>query len=271
MRRWLAALYLDMKAPNSAIGELQKIAELDPADGRPHRLIGFVLRDYRQYEPAIAAYKESLRRHLEPHVVAEVVGEMAEILTDTGHPADTLEALKLCPEPFQNQPRLQAIRAQCLWDLGKTEEAAALAESVMRADSTNLPVLRLRASIFLAQEQPEAALPLLLRYVRIDPINNQARKLLAQTYRQLGATARADEQTKIRDRLFNFNQQLIELMTQLLLKPQDDELRASIGELWLGIGQPLEARHWFRSALEVNPANAKAKRSLDRLEGPSTN
>lgn len=266
IRRWLAALYLDMKAPNSAIAELQKVAELDPTDGRPHRVIGVILKDYRQYELARAAYQESLRRHLEPHVVAEVIGELAELLLETGRPTESLETLNRCPAPFRDTPYLQGIRAQCLWELGNTDDAVALADKAMCTDPTLLPMLRLRASILLAQEKPQAALPLLLRYVRIDPINNQSRKMLADTYRLLGEREKADEQTKIRDRLFDFNQQLIRLTTELMLKPQDDGLRVRIGQLWLGIDQLLEARNWFRSALEVNPANAAAKRSLDEIE-----
>ena len=269
LRRWLATLYLDMKAPNSAIVELTKIAELDPTDGRPHRVIGIILKDYHQYEAAKEAYRESLRRHLEPHVTAEVVGELAEALLDTGHPKEALETLKLCPEPLQHQPGLDATRAACLWELGQIDEAVKLAEQVMRADSTLPSVLRLRASIYLGQEQPQSALPLLLRCIRIDPVNDRSRILLADTYRLLGDDANAAEQGKVRDRLYKFNQELIRLMTELLAKPQDDGLRLRIGELWLGIGQLLEARNWFHSALEVNPTNAEARRALEQIEKPA--
>ena len=136
----------------------------------------------------------------------------------------------------------------------------------MSADPLLLPALRMRASMYLSREQPQQALDLLLRYVRLDPVNNQSRKLLSDTYRLLGETAKAEEQMKLRDRLYDFNQQLLKLNTQLMQNPQNDEVRFQIGALWLGINQLLDARLWFISALEINPNNIRARQALERLD-----
>jgi tetratricopeptide (TPR) repeat protein len=264
--RWLASLYLDMKAPNNAVSELEEVARLDPSDGRPQRIIGYVLKDYRQFERSKEAYEAALKRHLEAYVVAEVIGEVGEVYLETGHPAKALENLERYPAQFRQGAYYLALRAECLWQLGHADEATKLVDQALSADATLLPALKLRALIYLAQEQPQAALPLLLRYTRVDPVHNQTRSLLAQAYRMLGDTVNSQNQMKMRDKLYAFNQELIRLNTELLRHPQDDQLRVKIAELWLTIDQRLEARNWIRSAIDVNPNNLEAKRALERLD-----
>src|SRR5207247_20005 len=110
-----------------------------------------------------------------------------------------LETMAKCPAPYSEEAFFLALKGECLWQLGYIEEAVALVDRALQADFLLLSALRLRASIYLAQEQPEKALPLLLRSVRVDPVNNQVRKLLSQTYSWLGDAARAEEQMKWRD------------------------------------------------------------------------
>jgi Tfp pilus assembly protein PilF len=255
-----------MKAPHEAIAELQEVGRLAPDDGRPYRIMGLIYKGYHQREQAKTAYEEALRRHLEPHVVAEVLLEYSEVLVDTGHPTEALERLAQCPERFGEEPYALALKGECLWQLGRVDEATVLVDRALHADSNSLPGLRMRASIYLELQQPEKALPLLVRYVHLDPISNQARKLLAQTYRLLGETGKAEEQTKLRDRLYDFNQRVMNVNTELIKNPQNDELRYQIGMLWLGIGQYAEARQWFISALEINAKNSKAKQALEQID-----
>jgi tetratricopeptide (TPR) repeat protein len=206
---------------------------------------------------------------LEPHVVAEVIGEIAEILVENGRPEEALERLAQCPESGYHEAFFLTLKADCMWQLGRAQEAVSLVDRALALDSTLAPALRLRASIYQAQERPDLAQPLLLRYKRIDPISLQARKLLSHNYGLLQLDEKAREEMNVYNRLYAFNQKMIDLNTDLISNPQSDALRVQIGNLWLTVNEFLQARAWFRSALDVNPNNREAKQALVRLDPAS--
>ncbi len=61
-QRWLASTYYDLGLMTAALSTLRTLAELAPDDARPHRLAGLILKDFENYDEAVTAYRESLRR-----------------------------------------------------------------------------------------------------------------------------------------------------------------------------------------------------------------
>ena len=58
--RGLAAVAYDQGALLRAVTHLEKVAEIDPADGRPHRMIATIYADLDKREEAIAACRAAL-------------------------------------------------------------------------------------------------------------------------------------------------------------------------------------------------------------------
>lgn len=267
--RWLAAIYIDVHSPWQAVHHLREWGRLDPQEGRPYRWIGLFCRDYHRTTEAVEAYREALRRHLLPEDRARVVPELVEVLIDRNADyAGAVEVLDACPEPLRQGPALQALRAECLWGLGRTEEATALLDRVFRTDPSLFRALRLRAGLYVAADRPRDALPLLEQALRLDPHDYASRQHLVQVYQQLKDVHRVKEHQRLAEETQRARQALTELFEKASERPWDDELRCEIADLCLKLNRRQEARTALRAALACNPANERARQRLAETAAP---
>jgi tetratricopeptide (TPR) repeat protein len=261
--QWLAAIYMDLNSPRDAIRHLHEWGRLDPSDGRPHRWIGFFHKDHQRQTEAIDAYREALRRALDPAVRAEVVKELAEtLLASEADYAGTLDVLAECPEPFRESPELAALRAECLWGLGRSDEAARLAESALEANPRLTRALLLRGRMCLTADQPGAAVPFLEKAVLLDPHDEQSRAHLVQAYKQRGETARAEQHHGLLEETKALKEKVSQLEQQALSHPWDDRIRQQIAACYRKLNRPAETRMWLQAALACNPANQEVRQEL---------
>ena len=264
--RWLALLYIDLNAVDLALKELDAVARLDPNDGRPLRMKGYLLKDFLKVGPAVEAYREALKRNLQPHVRAEVVEELGRLLIKDGKAKEALAVLDQCPPLFQGSARMLALRAEVLWNLRQFDEATRLVQSALRIDPDLRPALRLRARMYIDRDQPAKAIPFLKRLLTLEPYDHRSRHQLAILYQTLGDEKAAAEQLRLRERTHQIKLKLTDLSARAAQKPWDDELRVQIAEKWLEMGGTVEARMWLRAALLCNPRNEKARRLLRQLQ-----
>jgi tetratricopeptide (TPR) repeat protein len=266
--RWLAAVYMDLNAPLDATTHLREWARLDREEGRPCRWLGFFYKDYNRPAQAIEAYREALRRRLDPALRAEVSRELAEVLiaAQADYQA-ALAALDECPQPAAGSPECLVLRADCLWNLGQQDEAVRVVDAALSANPSLVAALLLRARIHLAADQPPEAIPHLERALRIDPSDLKCRQHLMEAYRQTGDAPRAEQQRQLLEESKDCRSQLSKLHEQALQAPWDDSVRYQIALLCLKLNHPREARTWLQAALASNPRNASARQALDKLAG----
>src|SRR5438105_9718714 len=96
--RGLATIYFDLGALPRAVMHLEKVADLDPHDGRPYRLMGLIHKDLKQESLAVARYRKALERDLPGRNAAQnpalIRRELAECLVTTGRYAEALDVLR---------------------------------------------------------------------------------------------------------------------------------------------------------------------------------
>ncbi|MCI0458211.1 MAG: tetratricopeptide repeat protein [Gemmataceae bacterium] len=268
--QWLAAVYMDLRSPPEAIRHLQAWGRLDSGDGRPYRWIGFFHRDYHQQAEAIEAYREALRRQLEPPARAEVVKELAATLIAwEAQYHQALETLDQCPPPWAQDAELLALRAECLWGLGRPTEAVDALESALQANPDLSRGLLLRGKMYLTGDQPAAAVPFLEKAVLVDPHDDRSRDHLVQAYQQLGQTARAEQHQRLLQETKSLKDKVSQLEERALSRPGDDRLRQQVAGLYRKLNRPAEARMWLQAALACNPANQEARQELAQLALPA--
>jgi tetratricopeptide (TPR) repeat protein len=266
--RLLAVVCLDLNTVDEAIHELREVGRLDPADGRPYRQIGLLLRNQRQHGPAMEAYQDALRRNLKPHVVAEVVEELAEAQIDSGLAREALATLNRCPEAFQKRPELLALRAAALWQADAQEHRAdviRLLDQALAAAPGLVPALRLRARVHIAEEEMSQARPPLLRALQNSPHDHESRHLLAQVLTSLGEGKEAAEQRRLGEASQRLKRQMDDLVRQAGAEPLADEPRLRAARICLELGEIQLAQLWLRAALACNPSNREAQKLLDEL------
>jgi len=264
--RWLAAVFIDLNSPRDAVEHLREWGRLAPDDGRPFRWIGLFEKDYRHTDKAVAAYEEALRRSLDPGMRADVSRELAEALRDgEADYRGMLRVLDGCPEPYAARPEMLTLRAEAEWGLGDGEAAAELLDRVFRDAPGYAPALRLRGQMYLAVDEPAKARPLLEESLRADPFDLGGRQLAVEACHQLGDEAAAAGHRKAMEEVREQRKRLSLLYVTARDRPWDPLVRVEIAELCLAINRRQEAEQMARAALACDPANAEARRLLDRI------
>jgi tetratricopeptide (TPR) repeat protein len=297
--RYLVIIFDDLGAMPRVVHHLEALARLEPDDGRAHRQIGFIMKDDKQSRLAIEAYREALRRSLSPAARAEVVKELTEVWLGEGETdyQEALATLQLCPAEFSQRPEILTLHATALWKSHSQEmRAIELVERALQRDPDLVDALLLRAQMWLDVEQPQHALPFLLRAARLAPHQLTVRTRLAQAYERfehqlarvalmvecsqawvlaLGVPAsmplslsgfvegvigpQTAKHAQFRDEVQKRIERLSELSRLAMERVWDDKIRCEIAKLWVEMENPQLARVWFRAALTCNPQNREAR------------
>jgi len=256
--RWLASAYYDLGLVDAAAAHLIRVAELDPADPRPHRLMGLIQKDFEKYAPAVESYRESLRRSANQPDGEEILLELAECQIKLREHDAALETLAEAPPSADRW----VAEAECHYGEGRSDEAKRLLEQALEQSPVNLRGLMLLATILLEERNAAGAVELLTRAVIGYPKEYAARFKLAQAYRRLGDAKHADEHAAVARELDQLREEFAKLHKKANLEPNNADVRCRLGQLARQLDRPDLARVWFRSALQIDPRHEEARRSL---------
>jgi tetratricopeptide (TPR) repeat protein len=246
--RGLAAIYYDQGAWILAAKHLLEWGGLDPADGRPFRLLGLIYRDMDQPKIAIPAYEEALRRDLKDLVRAEVKEELAECLVKQAGYEQALALLGECGPRADQEPLLLALRGDCLIGLQRDEEARSLLDKGLSGHPASLDLLRVRTKLHVNRGEHAQALELLQRLLALDPLDHASHYQLGMVCERLGQLDRAKQarqrEKEIKDSLLA----MTSLIYEVAEKPWDARLHTRLAETCQKLGKPELAERWLRSA-----------------------
>ncbi|HYH65390.1 MAG TPA: tetratricopeptide repeat protein [Urbifossiella sp.] len=245
-RRSRAAVAYDLGQMPAAVADLEAVARLDPADARPHRLMGLINKDLNRYEQAEAAYRESLRRGLAGAARGEVVAELAEVLNRAGKFADALAVFDA--DPPAPGPAGEAVRVEALRGVARRADAAAAADRSIAAHPVDGVLRRLRGQLHLDEGNAAAAVAALEAAAARLPADYQTQFLLAQAYAATGrapesarAAARAEELRKTLERATALTREAMD-------RPWDAAVRLELATVTEALGEPKLAAMWRAAA-----------------------
>jgi tetratricopeptide (TPR) repeat protein len=250
--RYLAGIYYDQVDLIHAVPHLEAVAKLDPKDARALALLGRCRRDREEYEQAVDAYRESLRREPHPRDEDQIRIELAECLMKLRKEDEVIREVA----GMQTKEAV-AIRAEALIGLGHEDEALKLLDDGLKEHPDFGGFLRLRGERYRAASQPAKALPLLEKMVAQVPDDFRARTALARTYEDLGRTKEAKEQDDKVKSLVG----IIDLIHTKELKAMNETwnaaLRMEIAELYDKIHRPQDAKTWRQAAESAAPGSIR--------------
>jgi predicted Zn-dependent protease len=113
--------------------------------------------------------------------------------------------------------------------------------------------LRLRARLYLAVPEPQAAAALLERVLVIDPHDYARHYQLAQAYESLQRGEDAAEQRRLAQQTKDALVEVTNLVKEAGDKPWDGSVRARLAELCQQLGKPELAVRWRRAAEACPP------------------
>jgi tetratricopeptide (TPR) repeat protein len=256
--RCLAAAYDDLGLLSPSMAEWSRVAELDPADPRPHRLMGLRCKDFERWDAAVKMYRESLRRDANQPDRGQILLEMAECQMRLQHVDDALGTLAQCPA----SPARWTKEAECHYSAGRADEARRLVEEALRQSPADLSALLLAGNLALQDGNAAAAADAYLRATIAYPKDHVAHYKLSQAYRRLGKDAQAKHHADLSDRLRQLRLEFSQLHATAAAEPDNANVRCRIGVLARQLDRSDLARVWFEAALAIDPRHQDALRNL---------
>lgn len=268
-RRWLAAYYHDQGANDLAAGYLREVAELDPQDPRPHRLLGQMSKDFENFDLAIPHYQESLRRGLPPPMRWEVLVELAETQVRLRKYREAQQTLSDPKVKSLENPELairrDVVLAECALNLDGPQAAEPLVEAALKAAPDNLAVLQLAGTVALANRDSEKAVAYLRKATETRPSDYSARINLAQALRRTGQDTQADAELKVAEELKQLRTEFSQLHEVANAEVENADVRVKLGRMALKMDLPGMAGKWFQAALAIQPDHPEAQAELKKL------
>lgn len=253
-RRGLAAIYYDLGAMDRATHHVERWAELAPGDGQPHRFLGVIYASQAADAEAVRHYREALARDLPPRAREEAAVELAGLLVKQTQFAEALALLDATSFPAGRAPPAATdLRAECLYDLGRQSEAAAVLDSAPADRPASPRALRVRALLHADAGAPEKAVPLLEEALRADAHDTACRHQLALAYDRLNRPADAAEQRQQFERSQGLLKELSDLSQEATARPRDAAVRRRLADVCRRLDRPALAEMWQRAADAVPP------------------
>lgn len=254
--RWLAASYYDLGVISNAVIHLQRTAELDPADPRPHRLLGLMHKDFERYEDAIPFYEESLRRKGDQPDDAEIRLELAICQARTRRYRDALATLAKSDE----LPDVNVLRAECYHALGQTDASKAALARALEVDGNNLDGLLLQGTLFLEEGDARAAIKALGLAIQRYPKDYAAHYRLAQAYGKAGEQELSTAEQEAAEKIRVIRHEFAQLHKAAWEYPDNIPVRLRLASLAQQLGRPDLTEVWLRAAAALQPvADSESK------------
>lgn len=257
--RWLAIAYYDIGLMTEALSHFQKVADLEPGDARPHRIMGVVRMDHGNLSAAASDLEESLRRDPRQPDRQQILVELAQCQERLHRYEEALRTLNKCSESAESQ----ALAASIRYGQARPDDAQRLATRALELDPEERLALLVLGKLAIDRRQADSALALLGRAAEAAPTDSDVRFSLAVALRASGQVERAQAEMDAAQKLKDLREQSDKLFQQTIKEPYNAELRYQLGLLAEQAALASVAETWFRAAVLLAPDHLLAQAKVE--------
>jgi len=263
--RMLAAIYLTAGEGQRGIAMLKEAARLGPSDFRPWYAMAKIYSDLGNFPDSAEAYTQALCRDPPAAESKEIRIGRARALLNANQAERAAADLDALRKQSPDDAQVLALAASQARDLGRVNEAEALADAALGRDPDEFDGLLVRARLRFLSRRPRLAIADLERAVRARPTDVAALQLLGQSQQSLSLAKEAAATLERADRARNRNI-LIDRLTKVIeRRPEDPEPRWRMGQAALEGEMYLLAHQCFQAALDLDPNYKPARDGLRAL------
>lgn len=248
--RWLGIAAYDIGDTVVAMDYLQRLAELEPANGLPHRLIGIMLKEKGEFAAAAAAYEISLTRGADHRRAGEVRYDLAECRFFQHNYEGALAALQRCSDSAE----VLVLRGECYHAQARSQLAGECADRALQQQPEMPEALALKGKMCSEARNEKEAVEWLERAVEQKPNDFHLHYQLLQSYQRLGKEELARAEAKRIEQLQRMADDLDKLLEEADRRVADAEIRYRIAELASQLDMPELARNWAKAGRLVERA-----------------
>jgi tetratricopeptide (TPR) repeat protein len=257
--RWLAIAYYDIGLMTEALNHFQKVADLEPGDARPHRIMGVVRMDHGNLSAAVSDLEESLRRDPRQPDRQQILLELAQCQERLHRYDDALRTLNECDETAESQ----ALSASIRYAQARPDDAERLAKHALELNSQERLALLVLGKLAIDRRQPKRALLLLDRAAEAAPTDSDVHFSLAVALRASGQVQRAQAEMDMAQNLKGLRERSDKLFQQTIKEPYNAEVRYQLGLLAEQAALGVLAETWFRAAVLLQPDHRPAQAKVE--------
>ncbi|MDX1928575.1 MAG: tetratricopeptide repeat protein [Pirellulaceae bacterium] len=251
--------YMRMRDYSSALTLLKAWAKDYPSDARPYAWIGLIHAEMQSNEAAEDAFRTALRLDGKNARAAQGLGSL---LFELKRPSEAVPFFRVALDNEAVGPEAVVGLANSLQSLSKAEEAMSVLETGAKRFPGNDSILGATADAYIKQGRYGDAEKLLAAKIRSGTRRRELRYFYAIALRGLD---RADEAVEHFSYAAEANEKMVEAnhrVAEVADRPNDAQLRSSIGETYLKYGNIEDGLMWISSSLEINPDNYSAHLAL---------
>jgi len=256
--------WMRMHRLSDALSRLDAWLSLQPDHPEPHLRRAWVLERLRDFSAALTEYQEALdldpdrdRRHND-----RIRLRLAELLVERFRPKDAVAHFDVLVERQPSNVTVLLGLARCRLQLGQTDDAMRLLETIVQAEPTHGRALGELGRMLLEQERlVEAETRLRQAFAQL-PRDRHIVFSLEQCLQKLGKKEEAGELQQRFERIRIDEKRMAELMTAVQRSPEDPAVRQRIGEIFLRNGMAQDGVFWLESALSYDEHYVPAREVL---------
>ncbi len=226
---------------------------------------GKIFEGQEAWQQALECYATAV--DLAPSHHAARVG-FARMMLETGRSeeAESLFATSFRDAPGDAEAALGL--AVCLVNRGARGEAAQLLRDALCLDLE--PHQAAEALAELGQMNLEggddlAAAEILSQAVELDPISPRIRLIYATSLGRIGDEAQAERERAAGRALSEKQVEMTNIVRRIRRNPDNADLRAEAGAMFVGLGMSREAVRWYETAIQIDPWHDVSRRALIRI------
>jgi tetratricopeptide (TPR) repeat protein len=257
-RGYLGALRLHETL--AAVREWVKLAPDDPAAYSTRARLWVQVKVFGR---AAEDFAEAVR--LDPERDPDRHG-LALSLIEVNRHAEAIPHLERLRAKKPYAPDLDVYLALALARVGRSAEAVQLLDHALAADPNNVVALTGHARVDLESGRDADAEHYAKRVLAKRPRDRSAVHVL---YQALVGQGREDEAKAVKGRLMELDDLLVrqyDLANRLIpQRPDDPELQYQLGEVFLNLGDTVQAESWWLTVVRRNPSFTKAHQALTKL------